>query len=63
MLLLYASYLNCIENQKHHNDIETSVSVVKMYHCHQKCCRYMGCFVVQQACSEVCTSLKYQSGL
>ena len=32
-------------------------------HSHQKHCGGMGCAVVQQACSEVHTSLKYQSNL
>ena len=49
-------YLYCIENMK------TSVGVVKKHRCHEKYCRG-GCPVVQQACSKVCTSLKYQSDL
>ena len=33
-----------------------SLSVVKKCHCHQKCCGGIGCAVVQQASSYVCTS-------
>ena len=40
-----------------------SVGVVKKSHCHQKCCGCVGCAVVQQASSLVCTSLKCQSDL
>ena len=43
--------------------LKMSVSVVKNHCCHQKRCGGMGCAVVQQAWSEVCTLLKYQSDL
>ena len=60
MLLLYVSISKLYRKLEH---MKTSVGVVKKHRCHQKRYGGMGCPVVQQACSEVCTSLKYQSDL
>ena len=51
-------YLNCIENTNTtHMLLRDSSWCCKESRCYEKCCRGMGCAVVQQACSEVHTSL------
>jgi len=60
MLLLHALHLNCIENKKTSQSLLRDISqCCKEAPLPSKHCRGMECAVVQQASSEVHTSLKY----